>query len=172
MKQDTLNKIEADIANNDYGKARTRFHSLIAQYPNDLQLRKMLGDVYHQIDYPEMAGRYWFLESIKTPEMQTACDFFSNTVKTNRELLQKLKFRGNINDLNDLYAANLLRELYEETGIQQPSYKNRTKDTVPLTKERDIKGKLITYGCAAIIGFTMLFALIGFFGLIVYLTKR
>ncbi|AIW86484.1 hypothetical protein bwei_3876 [Bacillus mycoides] len=54
----TLKRIEKDIENNNLGKARDRLHGLITTYPNELALRKKLGDIYFTLQYPEMAGRY------------------------------------------------------------------------------------------------------------------
>jgi hypothetical protein len=41
--EQTLNRVERDIASGDYGRARDRLHGLIATYPNDLALRRKLG---------------------------------------------------------------------------------------------------------------------------------
>ena len=68
----TLKRIEKDIENNNLGKARDRLHGLITTYPNELALKK-LGDIYFTLQYPEMAGRYWYLEKEKTDVMHAAC---------------------------------------------------------------------------------------------------
>ncbi len=59
MPVNTLKKIEEDILKNDLGKARDRLHGLISTYPNDLELRKKLGEIYFELKHPSMAGRYW-----------------------------------------------------------------------------------------------------------------
>ncbi|MFC7371404.1 DUF6584 family protein [Fictibacillus iocasae] len=71
-----LKRVEEDIAAGDLGKARDRLHGLLSTYPDNLEIRKKLGDVYHQLQDPAMAGRYWYLEKEKTPEMQAACEKF------------------------------------------------------------------------------------------------
>lgn len=48
----TLKRIEKDIENNNLGKARDRLHGLITTYPNELALRKKLGDIYFTLQYP------------------------------------------------------------------------------------------------------------------------
>ncbi len=45
----TLKRIEEDIENNNLGKARDRLHGLIFTYPNELHLRKQLGDIYYKL---------------------------------------------------------------------------------------------------------------------------
>lgn len=76
----TIKKIEEDIKNNDLGKARDRIHGLIFTYPDELELRKKLGDIYFALKYPSMAGRYWYLEKDKTPEMVDACIQFEKSM--------------------------------------------------------------------------------------------
>lgn len=68
IKPKALHKIQKGIGNNNVGKARDRLHGLISTYPNALQLRKQLGDIYYQLQNPAMAGRYWYLEEEKTAE--------------------------------------------------------------------------------------------------------
>jgi hypothetical protein len=78
-KTSTLEHVEQDIAAGDYSKVRDRLHGLLRTYPSDLTLRNRLGDVYWDLRYPAMAGRYWYLEDHKTPDMITACAAFERT---------------------------------------------------------------------------------------------
>ena len=73
--EETLARIEGEIAAGDLGKARDRLHGLLSTYPADLMLRRKLGDVYWRLQYPEMAGRYWYLVEEKSPQMLEACDW-------------------------------------------------------------------------------------------------
>jgi hypothetical protein len=174
MKHDTLRKIEEDIAGKDYGKARTRLHSLIASYPDDLDLRKMLGDVYLHLDYPEMAGRYWFLVEDKTPEMQAACDLFARTARNSEGILRRLKFKGDLNALDNPYATSVLLSLHNETGIRLPRHPTGADDAVTphALKAGRLEHRVITYGCATIVGLILLFAVIGLVYSILYLIRQ
>jgi hypothetical protein len=42
----TLQNVELDIAAGNYDKARDRLLGLISTYPNELSLRRKLGDIY------------------------------------------------------------------------------------------------------------------------------
>ena len=64
-KDSTLKKVEYDVSQGDFGKARDRLHSLIGTYPDDLSLRSELARIYAKLQYPIMAGRYWYLEESK-----------------------------------------------------------------------------------------------------------
>lgn len=110
--EQTLNKIERDIVSGDYGKARDRLHGLIATYPNDLSLRRKLGEVYWQLQYPAMAGRYWYLEEDKSPDMVAACHVFEQWCGDNSfQILLSLKFRGDLASIDSAFAEQTLRAL-------------------------------------------------------------
>jgi hypothetical protein len=111
----TLNKIERDIASGDYGKARDRLHGLIATYPDNLALRRKLGKVYWQLQYPAMAGRYWYLEEDKSPDMVAACKAFERSCgNSSLQMLLFLKFRGDLESIDSVFARQTLRTLQSQ----------------------------------------------------------
>ena len=123
MKEETLRRIEREIAAGDCGKARDRLHGLLVTYPNDLALRRKLGDVYRQLHYPDMAGRYWYLEEDKTPDMAQACTAFEHTCGNDAaQILMALKFNGDVDALGNTFAGRTLLDLQErarhERGFQ------------------------------------------------------
>lgn len=98
-----LRKIDNDISSGDLGKARDRLHSLISTYPNNLELRKSLGDIYFALRYPTRAGLYWYLEDVKTPEMTAACKQFEVSMGNDLEnIARALKFKGDADLIRDL----------------------------------------------------------------------
>ncbi|MFC2046396.1 DUF6584 family protein [Chloroflexota bacterium] len=112
MKEETLRRIEFDIAASDLGRARDRLHGLIATYPNDLALRLKLGQAYWHLQYPSMAGRYWYLEEEKSPTMTAACQAFERSCGNDPvKVLHALKFRGDIEGIRDTFAGRQLLEL-------------------------------------------------------------
>lgn len=72
----TLKKVEADIAAGDLGKARDRLQGLLRAYPADLEIRDRLGEVFWRLQYPEAAGRYWYLLPRDTEDRRGACAAF------------------------------------------------------------------------------------------------
>ncbi len=120
MKAGTLQKIEAEILAGDYGRARDRLHGLLVTYPDDLSLRRKLGDVYWHLQFPAMAGRFWYLEADKTPEMQTACQAFERSCGDDPlQMLLALKFRGNIESIQDTLAGRTLLVLQERAKTER-----------------------------------------------------
>jgi hypothetical protein len=114
MNKETLSRIENDIASGNLGKARDRLHGLLATYPDALELRRMLGDVYARLQQPAMAGRYWYLEE-KSPEMVKACQAFENSCGHDPvQMLLALKFRGDIAAICDTFAGSTLLALQEQ----------------------------------------------------------
>ena len=105
----TLQQVEKDIAAGDLGLARDRLHGLIASYPNRLEFRPLLGDIYWQLQFPAMAGRYWYLVDDALPHRQAARARFERSCGQDpRQILLALKFRGQLEDLADPFAKQRL----------------------------------------------------------------
>lgn len=137
----TLKRIEEDIENNNLGKARDRLHGLIFTYPNELHLRKQLGDIYYKLQYPEMAGRYWYLEEHKTDIMHESCLLFEKSMGNSpHHIARALKFKGDSNHIKGLYKdqpLSLVQKKVAEELIYE--YKETWKD------------KLVPFGCLALL---------------------
>ncbi|MEB2282450.1 DNA helicase [Lysinibacillus xylanilyticus] len=150
----TLERIEEDINNDDLGKARDRLHGLIVTFPNELKLRKKLGDIYFELKYPAMVGRYWYLENNKTPEMVHACIEFENSMGNDIEnIARSLKYKGDIELLKglDLDPALFSIKKVKEKLVEEPD--------APL--EGKGEHNWIIFGCLSIITLIFIFALIG-----------
>ncbi|MGG4489830.1 DUF6584 family protein [Metabacillus idriensis] len=144
-------KIEEDIKKNDLGKARDRLHGLISTYPNELGLRRKLGDIYFTLKYPSMAGRYWYLEKNKTPEMIKACIQFEKTMGNDTFLIARaLKFKGDNEILKNL----------ELEQINSPVH-NKVIESLLEEPDDTMFDKLLVIGCFSIIILIILFTLIG-----------
>ncbi|EOP53219.1 hypothetical protein IIW_01755 [Bacillus cereus VD136] len=153
MKEKTLIKIEKDIENHDLGKARDRLHGLIQAYPEDLSLRKKLGDIYFKLQYPTMAGRYWYLEENKTPEMLQACQRFEKSMGNSpNEIVRALKFKG------DSAIINTLSLNYTSSTIQ-----HRVISQIVQGPEETWKDTLVTIGCISILLILIITACIGLY---------
>ncbi|WP_242236078.1 DUF6584 family protein [Bacillus cereus group sp. BfR-BA-01316] len=149
----TLKRIEKDIENNNLGKARDRLHGLIATYPNELALRKKLGDIYFTLQYPEMAGRYWYLEKEKTNVMHAACLQFEKSMGNDPyHIVRALKFKGD---------HDIIKELYTEHTLQ-PLQKKVAEELID-DYEETWKDKLFEWGCLALFAFLLSTAIIGIF---------
>ena len=152
----TLQKVEKDTASGDYGKARDRLHGLIATYPDDLTLRRRLGEIYWQLQYPAMAGRYWYLEETKSPEMVAARKAFEGSCGDNLfQMLLALKFRGDIESIRNTYAGRTLLALSKQVKDQfgyeihfQKRGAERYHWTPPKTSWRE---RIVAVGCIVIL---------------------
>lgn len=131
-KEETLKKIDKEIADGDLGKARERLHGLITGFPNDLSLRKKLGEIYFKLQYPERAGKFWFLEEDKTEEMQYACSKFKRLHHDDSlSILKALRFRGDINQISSEFAKKLLGDLCNKCQEIYEFRHNRHKKDKP-----------------------------------------
>jgi hypothetical protein len=121
--EQTLERIERDLAARDYGRARNSLHGLISSYPDNLALRHRLGDVYWALQYPERAGRYWYLEEDKSPEMLAACRSFERACGDDPlQILFALKFRGDVQAIQETFAGRALLSLHESAKAKYSYY--------------------------------------------------
>lgn len=137
----TIKKIEEDIKKNDLGKARDRLHGLISTYPNELELRRKLGNIYFTLKYPSMAGRYWYLEKNKTPEMIQACIQFEKTMGNDPFLIARaLKFKGDNEILKNLELDQVISPVQD-----------KVKEKLQEEPDDSLYDKLFVIGCFSII---------------------
>jgi hypothetical protein len=147
----TLKKIEDDIKNDNVGKARDRLHGLIHSYPDDLELRKKLGDIYYALKFPTMAGRYWYLERNKTPEMINACLQFEKSCGNDPfHISNHIKFKGNRDIIKNL-------QLEQVISPAQSKVKEKLEDEY----EESLADRLVPYGCVFVIILFIALSLIG-----------
>jgi hypothetical protein len=153
MKEETLRRIEREIEAGDRGKARDRLHGLLVTYPDDLAVRRRLGDVYWQLHYPAMAGRYWYLEEVRTPEMDWARAAFERSCGNNAaQILMALKFNGDVLALGDSFAGRTLLALQEQVRQEhgyQIVFGKRGRERYRYTDRVKARGRWLLIGCLA-----------------------
>ncbi len=173
--ENTLDKVESDIQAGDLGKARDRIHGLIASYPDHLELRKRLGQIYWRLQMPEMAGRFWYLEEHKDENMARACNRFEAQFGNDPVfIIFAIKFKGNLETIKDTYPGQLLLDLdrraktkhgwYEDFRKKGGAKYQQYKYTTNTNQTRD---SIIKWGCISAIVLLVLFFLVGVIGGIV-----
>ncbi len=111
-KPETLRKVEYDIRNGNLGLARDRLHGLMLSYPDDLNLRVRLGEVYSMLQQPVMAGRYWYLVAEKTPVMEAAVQAFEKMQGHDPlRIVRALNYRGEFSAIEGTYAGRVISDL-------------------------------------------------------------
>lgn len=139
----TLTKIKRDMENGDLGKARDRLHGLIFTYPDDLEIRKSLGDVYYALHDPAMAGRYWYLGENKTPDMMKACQTFEKSLGNDPHLIARaIKFKGN---------PEILKELNLDSEVKLPTKVKEKLENPYEDEDGTWEDRLFMAGCIALI---------------------
>lgn len=117
---ETMRKVKYDLQRGEMDRAKQRLTGMLRAYAGDLEIRRMLGDIHFQQGNIIEAGRYWYLEEHKTPEMQAACERFEKACGNKPDtILRKIRFQGRTYPINMLkrehpYAAQLLTELARE----------------------------------------------------------
>jgi len=122
-KEQTIKAIQSDIDQGNLGRARDRLHGLISSYPNDLELRVQLADIYSRLQHPAMAGRYWYLEENKTEKMIAAVTEFERSCgKDPLQILLALKFQGSLDAINYPFAKERLLSIQQECKDKYLNY--------------------------------------------------
>lgn len=163
---DTLQSVEHDIQRGDLGKAISRLHGLMTSYPDNLDLRTRLGELYWQLQNPAMAGRYWYLVEAKDDRMQDACTRFEDEFRRDpHHILSALKFKGNADGLRGTYAGRMLDDLERQARKKYfwyPAYrKNGRKEEENRTQTA--RGFFFQFGCLLALALVVSLALIGLF---------
>ena len=167
----TLERVQEDIRAGDYGKASARLHGLIGSYPDNLDLRRQLGEVYWKLQLPAMAGRYWYLVEEKDERMQAACKQFEDAFGNDPfRLLSALKFKGDTNAIKGTYAAGVLDDLERRAREKHPWYagfhnKRLEKKGEPKSegRPRTVRDFFFRVGCLIAFAVVIALALIGLY---------
>lgn len=164
-----LQQIDLEIASGELGKARDRLHGLIATYPNKLDLRRKLGDVYWQLQLPAMAGRYWYLFPDYSSIMEQAREAFEDSCGNDTlVMLNSLKFRGNLENLEDAYAREKLekmRQLVQERYGVTVNFDRMKRSRFTPSKQSERTEKIVQWGCILL---TICLACITVFGIVIF----
>lgn len=99
-----------------------------------------------------MAGRYWYLEKNKTPEMVHACIKFESSIGNDiNNIARALKYKGDIELLKGLDLDPALLSI------------NKVKEKLVEESDASIEGEhnWIIFGCLSIIILIFIFALVG-----------
>ncbi len=111
-KEQTLRKVEQEMETGQLGRARDRLHGLLATYPEDLELRAKLAEVYWLLQDRAMAGRYWYLQQPTDQRMRLAREAFEQYCgRDPLRMLLCLKFRGELEGVPEGYGRDTLKRL-------------------------------------------------------------
>ncbi len=101
-----------------------------------------------------MAGRYWYLEKNKTPEMVDACIQFEKSMGNDPiRIARVLKFKGD---------SDIIKGLQDQAISPM---QNKVKEKLTEEPDETLEDKLFTIGCITILIFIIFFSLIGIYTL-------
>ncbi|MFI7240156.1 DUF6584 family protein [Streptomyces cyaneofuscatus] len=112
---DTLARVDADLAAGRIPVARQRLRGLVSSYPNEPAPRRRLAEVYRLYGDPAEAGRWMYLEEDRSPEETVAFEErYAHAVRR----MRAMAWRGTESDAPTPFAAGQLaavREAASET---------------------------------------------------------
>ena len=160
--QETLAKVHAEIDSGRLYQARDRLHGLVRSYPDNLELRWLLGDIYWRLNYPAMAGRWWWLLPPDRPEVSAAFEAYADMC-------------GGCEDEMTARARPYPRIEKQPEGNDKERLKALYKATPRVYAKRAPRDDGSDDGCAmagGIIALTvLLFAMVGFVATIYWLVR-
>ncbi|MFE3020460.1 DUF6584 family protein [Streptomyces sp. NPDC059256] len=156
---DTLARVEADLAAGRVPMARQRLRGLVGSLPEDLTLRRRLGEVYRLYDEVAEAGRWSYLEEDRDP-LETAA--FEKRYSTPLARMRALSWRAPESLASSAFAARQLAALREAGSTQV----GRTVEwtAIPLDRE-DIPEATESSAAAWLVGSGMVLMVVGFFAI-------
>jgi len=128
---ETMARADRDIQRGDLGKARDRLEGLLVAYPDDLRIRARLGEIYWRLQYPERAGRHWYLLASENSDMDAAKQAFAAHYNDNPGMvLQAIGYHGGLESVAGAYAGEVLR-LGRRAGLTEESLEAAVRKRQP-----------------------------------------
>lgn len=103
--QETLARVDADLAAGRVPLARQRLRGLVSSFPHDLTLRRRLAEVYRLYGDAAEAGRWMFLEPDRDPAETAA---FTARYRTPVRRMRALAWHGPESRAGSAFAARQL----------------------------------------------------------------
>jgi hypothetical protein len=108
----TLARVEDDLARGDLSMARQRLRSLVDAFPQRLDLRVRLADVYRAMGEPAQAGRWRYLSQPRDKTDEAEIDAFIRAHDRRAGAMAgEIGYRGRVDQVVDDYARARLQEL-------------------------------------------------------------
>lgn len=167
-KETVIERVEQDIVQGEYGKARDRLNGLIHIYPNDVWLRGRLAEIWWKLHYPAMAGRYWYLEENRTDEVREAVEAFEKSCQRSpSEMWRLIKFRGDPDALPP-FARQRILDLIAECKTRYGDYPvlKEGRTHWKRTAKRKIAEVSSLVGCLVVVLILIVLSIIGVVSLI------
>lgn len=164
MQNDLFSKIDFDIKEGRKYKATLRLRNLFNEYPDELNLRNQLADLYYQSGFYDEAGKFWILSETINPEISKCIEIYKNSVNNSgNQILKDIVFRGDKNKLS-INQQTILKEL-EKNSLEKtktvPNFQKKKNQKNLIEYKETSKDRLIIYLFLIIIIFIVLLLILG-----------
>lgn len=139
--KEKLNKIKSDAEKGLKLKSVDQLKNLINTYPNDLELRNSLANLYFQSGFLDAAGKYWILTDPRNDNIMNCVNLYELSKNySGHQILREIQFKGDKSELTE-YARKKLNKLENksksETGWIPKSTNNFQKPKIPITPYKE-----------------------------------
>ncbi len=148
--EDTLARVDADLAAGRVPAARRRLRGLVSSFPDDLTLRRRLAEVYRRYEEPAEAGRWMYLEEDRDAAETAA---FEARYATSAARMRALGWKGSEALARTPFARGQLAAV--RTACSQDAGRPVDWDAVPSAgdeagRRRSLTSCLAGAGCLAV----------------------
>ena len=119
---ETLRKVDGELADGDLSLALRRLHGLRSTYPRNIEIRMRLTEVYRALGEVAQAGRWGYLRRPRDPveeRERAAFEAWANAQRGGRwraaaRALELIRWPGPIDDVEDPEAREILTALRDD----------------------------------------------------------
>ncbi|ATY95795.1 MULTISPECIES: DUF6584 family protein [Streptomyces] len=144
---DTLARVDADLASGRVPVARQRLRGLVSSYPHEPAPRRRLAEVYRLYGDPAEAGRWMYLEEDRSPEETAAFEErYANAVRR----MRAVAWRGPESAAPTPFAARQLaavRETASDTLGRPVTWESLAKVKGDIGESSRLSDVLTAGGC-------------------------
>jgi hypothetical protein len=138
--------IRSSINEGKIEEAKIKLQAISVNYPPGVQSSKEIGDLFLELGFSAMAGRYWYFVENKSDQMMAICKEYEHSLGDNPILiLQALGWPSNPSP----YTKAILKEL------QKNAAEFREKYQYPLKFSRGLGDRFALLGCAIVVFIVM-----------------
>lgn len=104
-----LEKAKREIKEGLKQKAAGRLKNVLNTYPDAMEAREMLAEMYYNSGFIDMAGRYWYLTPPIEERIQKSIEVYEKSVNySSFQILKDLKYKGHKTALPEYARKKLL----------------------------------------------------------------
>lgn len=159
-----LEKAEREIKEGLKQKAAGRLKNVLNTYPDAMEAREMLAEMYYSSGFIDMAGKYWYLTPPTEEHIQRSIEVYEQSVNhSSFQILKDLKYKGHKTALPEYARKKLLilENNIKDIGHGLPYKPISSNNSIDDVYQKTFIDKLVPILFISIITLCLLFFIVG-----------